>query len=161
MSSILNTGDSRSRADALDKIIKNMNNSSLYKPLGYKLDGSGCSCCLSEYFYLVCKVQNDYKIFVYDGYIRHTSTCAYIRCTCGEPFIWKNINPQEKNFGESELEYFLGIVISIGDCAWKDDFELYLKQQKENEDIRKYNEDNDDNTYIPLKNYFYYFNNDK
>jgi hypothetical protein len=161
MSSILNTGDSRSRADALDKIIKNMNNSSLYKPLGYKLDGSGCSCCLSEYFYLVCKVQNDYKIFVYDGYIRHTSTCAYIRCTCREPFIWKNINPQEKNFKESELEYFLGIVISIGDYAWKDDFELYLKQQKENEDIRKYNEDNDDNTDIPLKNYFYYFNNDK
>lgn len=161
MLSILNTGNSRSRSEALDKIITNMNISSLYKPLGYNLDGSGCSCCLSEYFYLVCKVQNDYKIFVYHGYINHTSRCAGIRCTCRESFIWKDINPQEKNFMESELEYFLRIVISIGDDAWKDDFELYLKQQKEYEDIRKYNEDNDDNTDIPLKNYSYYFNYNK
>lgn len=161
MISILNTCNSKSRAEALDKIINNMNKSLLYKPLGYKLDGSGCSCCLSEYFYLVCKVQNDYKIFIYDGYINHTNKCAGIRCTCGEPFIWKNINPREKNFRESELEYFLEIVISIGDDSWKDDYKLYLEQQKEYEDIRKYNEDDDKNNDKLLKNYSYYFNYDK
>lgn len=98
MFTTLNTGNSRFRDDALNKVINNMNKSLLYEPLGYKLSGSGCSCCLSECFYLVCRIGFDYKIFIYDGYINHSNKCAGIRCTCGEPFIWKNINPMEVKY---------------------------------------------------------------
>ena len=157
MNSVLNTQNSKTRDHALNTIIDNMNKTSSYVPFAYNLDGSNCSCCLSEYFYLVCKINSDYKILMYDGYINHTSNCAGIRCTCGEPFIWKNINPSIITFTESELEYFLETTMSIRDDEWKDDYKSFLEQQKQCESMQKYNENDDTNADEPLKNYSYYF----
>lgn len=159
MQSILNTGNSKSREEALNKIINNMHKSLFCEPLGYKFGGSGCSCCLSEYFYLICKIGSDYKIFMYDGYIEHTNKCAGVRCTCEESFKWKNVNPVEEDMSQnqSEIEYLLETMVSIKDETWKDDYKLFLEQQKENENIQKYN-DNDDCDEKSLKNYSYYFN---
>ena len=56
MLTILNTSNAKTRDEALNIIITQMNNSSLYKPIAYKLDESGCSCCRSEYFNLICKI---------------------------------------------------------------------------------------------------------
>ena len=53
MNSVLNTQNSKTRDHALHTIIDNMNKTSSYVPFAYNLDGSNCSCCLSEYFYLV------------------------------------------------------------------------------------------------------------
>lgn len=149
LNEILNTNNSTSRDEALDKIIHSMNKSLSYKPLWYKLEQSGCSCCLAEYFYLVCKIEYEYKILVYHGYISHSNKCAGIRCTCGNPFIWKNINPIEKTVEDYELEYFLKTLISIEDDIWKDEYKLFLEQQKDYK--------NDYFIDKPLKNYSYYF----
>lgn len=154
----VNTGNSSTRDEALNNIINKMNRSSSYSPLAYKLDGSGCSCCLSEYFYLLCKINYEYKLFCYYGYINYKTTCAIIRCTCEEPFIWINIKPVEHIITDSELKYFLSVLSSIDNDDWIVDWQDFLTQQKENNEIYKYNEsdaDSDDND--ENKNYSYYF----
>ena len=156
---ILNTSNAKTRGQALNIIIKQMTNSLLYRPVAYRLDGSGCSCCLSEYFQLICKVRNEYKILYYDGYIKHAKNCALIRCSCNEPFMWNNINPKEQNY-----ETFVSIAetfTSIDDETWYDDFKYFVEQQQENKNICKYNEDKDEDEYekndITKKNYAFYF----
>jgi hypothetical protein len=154
MTTILNTSNAKTRDQALNIIIKQMTNSLLYIPLAYKLEKSGCSCCRSEYFDLICKVRNEYKILCYDGYIKHTNDCALIRCSCNEPFMWNNINPKEQKY-----ENFVSIsetFTSIKDNTWYDDFKYFFKQQQENKNIYKYNEEDED-TDISKKNYAFYF----
>lgn len=151
---ILNTENSKTRDDALNKIIQKMNKSLIYKPIAYKYEGSGCSCCLSEYFYLICKIKDKYKIFCYNGYINHTKECAIIRCTCDNPFIWKNIIPKEENIVEICEIYFTSKSTSIQDDNWIYEFKEYVIQEKENDAVFKYNENEDDK-----KNYLYYFTN--
>ena len=153
MLTILNTSNARNRDEALNTIIKNMNKSMLYKPVAYMLDQSGCSCCRSEYFYLICKIKNEYKVLCYNGHVKHTNNCAITRCLCDESFIWKNIKPTEekcKDF-KSILESF----VSINDDIWKDDYINFLEQQQENKDIYEYNEDNEDDKLN--KNHDFYF----
>ena len=157
MLTILNTHNSKTREEALNKIIKNMNSSSSCKPLAYHLDGSGCSCCLSEYFYLLCKINNDYKILSYDGYINHTDKCVLVRCSCREPFIWKNINPTEKTFGESEIQFLIENMTPIKDFSYIQEYQLYLKEQKYFDNLQKYIDEEDDKMDRPLKNFSYYF----
>ena len=155
MLTILNTSNAKTRDEALNIIITQMNNSSLYKPIAYKLDESGCSCCRSEYFNLICKIWDEYKIFSYDGYIKHANTCALIRCSCDQPFIWKNINPIEQKY-----ENFVSIeetFTSIKNDKWYDDLKYFFEQQKENKAIYKYNEDEDEETNLSEKNYSFYF----
>lgn len=152
MMSILNTSKANTCIKALNIIIKNMNNSSLYVPLAYQLCESGCSCCRAEYFYLICKIVNEYKIYCYNGIIKHTNICAIIRCSCNEPFTWKNINPVEKDFCNINIEHF----VSINDDTWRNDFKMFCDLQQENNDIKIYNDDNDDED-ISLKNYSFYF----
>jgi hypothetical protein len=155
MTTILNTSNAKTRDQAVNIIIKQMIDSLLYIPLAYKLDGSGCSCCRSEYFYLICKVCNEYKILFYDGYIKHSNDCALIRCSCYQSFTWKNINPKEENYENfaSELETFT----SIKDNTWYDDFYYFVEQQEENNAIYKYNENENENADIYEKNYAFYF----
>jgi hypothetical protein len=153
MINILNTSNAKTRDQALNIIIKQMTNSLLYIPLAYKLEESGCSCCRSEYFDLICKVRNEYKILCYDGYIKHTNDCARIRCSCDKPFMWNNINSKEQKY-----EDFVSIsetFTSIKDDTWYDDFKYFFEQQQENNNIYKYNEDEE--TDIPKKNYAFYF----
>jgi hypothetical protein len=148
---MFNTSNAKTRDQALDIIIKQMTNASLYIPLAYKLEESGCSCCRSESFDLICKVGNDYKILGYDGYIKHKHDCARIRCSCYEPFTWKNIHPKEQKYQE-----FMDIsetFTSIKDNTWYEEFNDYVEQQKENENIYQYNEEETDY----LKNYDFYF----
>lgn len=152
MLSILNTSNAKTREEALNIIIKQTNNS-LYKPIAYKLDESGCSCCRSEYFDLICKIGDEYKIFSYNGYIKHLNSCAIIRCSCDEPFIWKNINPKEQCY-----ENFVSIsetFTSIKDNTWYDDYKYFFEQQEENKAICKYNEEEETN--LSEKNYAFYF----
>ena len=154
---LLNTFDSTNRNDALNKIINNMTNSSEYKPLAYMLDQSNCSCCRSEYFYLVCKNdKNEIKILGYYGLIKHNNNCSIIRCTCDEPFAWKNINPIEKHFLDCELPHLFDNFIGINDESWIDDYYLYQEQKKENEEIYYYNE-NEENDKFQEKNSRFYF----
>jgi hypothetical protein len=155
---MLNTGNSFSREEALNRIIKNMDDTLLYIPLAYKFEQSGCSCCLSEDFYLVYKINLDIKCVIYRGYINHTNKCAGIRCTCGEPFIWKNIIPEETILEKDTLKHFT----FIKEDSWMYDWEEYIieqqKLQEENEKIYKYNEeDEEDEENTNLKNYSYYF----
>lgn len=160
MHALLNTSNSKSRDDALNKIINNMNKSTNYVPIAYKYDGSGCSCCLSEYFYLVCKINNEYKIFKYNGYIIHSKDCAIIRCSCNNPFKWKTINPTEEKINDYELENFLENVIAIkNNNILINEYKLFIDQQTENKNICKYNDDSDYNEDFDnkLKNYSYYF----
>jgi hypothetical protein len=162
---ILNTSNAKTRDQALNIIIKQMTNSLLYIPLAYKLDGSGCSCCFSEYFYLICKVKNEYKILFYDSYIKHSKNCAIIRCTCNEPFIWNNINPEERKY--EDFSSINETFTSINDDSWYNDFTYFIEQQQENKNIYEYNEDEDDasdkyeyeyiKTDITKKNYSFYF----
>jgi hypothetical protein len=152
MINILNTSYAKSRDQALNIIIKQMTNSLQYNPVAYRLDESECSCCRSEYFDLICKVENEYKILCYDGYIKHSNDCAIIRCSCYQPFIWKNINPKEKNYENLDLSSFETFT-SIKDNKWYDDFKYFFEQQQENNAIYKYNEDNN----IYQKNYAFYF----
>jgi hypothetical protein len=149
---VLNTSNAKTRDQALNIIIKQMTNS-LYIPLAYKFEESGCSCCRSEYFDLICKVGNEYKILCYDGYIKHKNDCARIRCSCDEPFRWNNINPKEQKYEDfvSVSETFT----SINDNTWYNDFKFFFEQQQENENIYKYNEVEE--TDIPKKNYAFYF----
>jgi hypothetical protein len=166
----LNTSNANSRVDALNIIIKKMTKSSLYCPVAYKNDGSGCSCCLSEYFYIICKINNEYKIFWYNGYIIHKNDCHVIRCSCYNNFIWTNINPVELNFVEfvdelcysdkkyeicNNIDRLFEYFTSIDNNLWQNEFENYYYQQKENEEIYLYNENNNDEI---MKNYDYYFN---
>lgn len=157
----MNTEDSKTRDDALNKIIEKMNSSLFYEPIAYILEQSGCSCCLSESFYLLCKIKEDYKLFQYDAYINHTNKCAMIRCTCGSPFIWKNIEPKEINFVKYPEEYFISNSIAIQNNNWIDEYQQYIIQKKENDEITKYNEniseDYENDTNKNLKNYYYYF----
>lgn len=153
---ILNTSNAKTRDDALNIIIKQMTNSLLYYPIAYKFGESGCSCCRSEYFDLICKIENEYKILFYDGYIKHTNSCALVRCSCEEPFIWKNITPKEQNY-----EYYKNILetfTSIKENTWYDDFKYFFEQKQENKEIYKYNEDDAEETNISEKNYSFYFN---
>ncbi len=148
----LHTSNAKTRDQAFDIIIKQMTNSILYIPLAYKLEESECSCCRSESFDLICKVGNEYKILCYDGYIKHKNDCARIRCSCDEPFTWKNIYPKEQKY-----EDFFDIsetFTSIKENTWYDDFKYFFEQQQENENIYKYNEDEEMDD---LKNYGFYF----
>lgn len=172
---IFNTHKSYTRDDALHEITTNMKKSGIYEPLGYIFDESGCSCCLSEYFYLIykCKIRGDtlYKVCSYHGTINHTNDCYGSRCSCFQYFIWKNINPNAKvqtfkDGYEDELNYCLEKYISLKENDdWKNDYCLFLQQQKENEEIQKYIEEkeneekeNEENyLYQKLKNYSYYF----
>jgi hypothetical protein len=152
MTSILNTANAKTRDQALDIITKQMTNSTLYIPLAYKLDESGCSCCRSESFDLICKVGDEYKILGYDGYIKHKNDCARIRCSCDAPFTWKNINPKEQKYDGS---FDIAVTFtSIKDNTWFEECNHYFEQQQENTNIYKYNED-DEIEY--LKNYDFYF----
>jgi hypothetical protein len=149
---MFNTSNAKTRDQALDIIIKQMTNASLYIPLAYKLEESGCSCCRSESFDLICKVGNEYKILGYDGYIKHKNDCERIRCSCDEPFTWKNIHPKEQKYQE-----FMDIsetFTSIKDNTWYEEFNDYVEQQKENENIYQYNEEEETEC---LKNYDFYF----
>ena len=153
MVSILNTSNAKNRDQAFNIIIKQMTNSLLYVPLAYKLEESGCSCCRSESFDLICKVGNEYKILSYDGYIKHTNDCARIRCSCDAPFRWNHINPKEQKY-----EDFVSIsetFTSIKDDTWYDDFKYFFEQQQENNNIYEYNENEE--TDISKKNYAFYF----
>jgi len=158
---IFNTLDSKTREEALQKIINNMNESLYYKPLAYMLEQSNCSCCRSEYFYLIYKnMDNEVKTLCYSANIFHANTCAIIRCTCNKPFTWKNINPIEKYFTERELTYVFDYFTGL-DESWVEDYCFYEKQKKENEEIYKYNEDadeNDETNNFIKKNYLFYFN---
>lgn len=153
MLSILNTSKSLTRIEALNTIIIQMKKSLIYTPIAYMFDGSGCSCCLSEYFYLICKIKNEYKILHYDGYIKHTNSCALIRCSCKEPFTWKNINPIEINC--ENIVDILDRFISIINHTWYDDFIYFIEQQRENKAIQTYNENEESN--LSEKNYDFYF----
>ena len=149
---ILNTSNAKTRDQALHIIIKQMTGSLLYQPVAYRLDESECSCCRSEYFELLCKVENEYKMLCYDGYLKHSNDCAMIRCSCYQPFIWKNINPKEKKYEDidvSSVETFT----SIHENEWVDDFKYFVEQQQENKAIYKYNEEET----IYEKNYAFYF----
>jgi hypothetical protein len=149
---VTNTSNAKTRDQALNIIIKQMTNSLQYIPLAYKLEESGCSCCRSEYFDLICKVGNEYKILCYDGYIKHANDCALIRCSCDAPFRWNNINPKEQTY-----ENFISIsetFTSIKDNTWYEDFKTFFEQQQENKNIYEYNEQEE----IDLsKNYAFYF----
>jgi hypothetical protein len=148
----LNTSNAKTRDQALNIILKQMTNS-LYIPLAYKLEESGCSCCRSECFDLICKVGNEYKFLCYDGYIKHTNDCELIRCSCDAPFKWNNINPTEQTYDhfDSISETFT----SINDNTWYDDFKFFFEQQQENHNIYEYNEK--DETDVAKKNYAFYF----
>jgi hypothetical protein len=148
----LNTGNAKTRNEALNIITNNMNNT-LCHPLAYMFDQSGCSCCRSEYFYLICKIKNEYKIFCYNGYINHTKDCAIMRCSCNEQFSWKNIDPIEINYDNDNFNF--NTFTSIKDNTWYDDCFSFFEQQKENNNIFFYNEN--DNCDILHKNYKFYF----
>ena len=156
MITILNTSNSKTREQALNVIIKQMTDSLLYIPLAYRLDESGCSCCRSEYFDLICKVRNEYKILCYDGYIKHSNDCAGTRCSCYQPFTWKNINPKDKKYENLDLSSFETFT-SVNNDTWYDDFKYFFEQQEENNAIYKYNEDENEDTNIYEKNYAFYF----
>jgi len=167
---IFNTHNSFSREQALDEVITNMKKSKLYEPLGYYFDGSGCSCCLSEYFYLVYKQhvprECRYRMCFYDGDINHTKTCPVIRCNCFVYFIWKNINPCSHSFKDKdELESFLQNFISFQENDdWKKDYYDFFVQEQENEEIRKYNkedeeDEDEDEDMLDKDKYSYYLKN--
>jgi hypothetical protein len=154
----INTSDAKTREEALHIIINKMNKAFCI-PIAYKLDQSGCSCCLSEYFYLICMMKNEYKIFSYNGYIKHKKTCAIIRCSCNEPFVWKNINPiEEKLENFKNLEYFESFISIIKNDTWVYDLKIFIEQQQENKSIYEYNEDKEEDNYENLKNHKFYFN---
>ena len=132
-----------------------MTDSLLYYPLAYRLDESGCSCCRSEYFDLICKVENEYKILSYNGYIKHSNDCAIVRCSCYQPFTWKNINPKQQKYEDFDLSIFETFT-SVKDDTWYNDFKYFFEQQEENKAIYIYNEYEDTNIYE--KNYAFYFN---
>jgi len=149
---MFNTSNAKNRDQALDTILKQMTNSIIYIPLAYKLDESGCSCCRSESFDIICKVGDEYKILGYDGYIKHKHDCERIRCSCDEPFTWKNIHPKEQKYQE-----FVNIsetFTSIKDNTWYEEFTYFFQQQQENENIYHYNEEEETEC---LKNYDFYF----
>ena len=173
---MFNTLNAKTREEAFDIIIEQMRNSVIYEPVAYEFRQSGCSCCLYESFTLIYKVNNEYKMLEYVGYINHLDNCALIRCTCNQPFIWSNINPKEIkcDVNERETDYILKNFTSINDDFtsinddnwqddnWKDEYETFIKQQIENDAIYKYNEDDDGDEYdifyyVHGKNYAYYF----
>jgi hypothetical protein len=156
MITILNTSNSKTREQALNVIIKQMTDSLLYIPLAYRLDESGCSCCRSEYFDLICKVGNEYKILCYHGYIKHSNDCAIVRCSCYQPFTWKNINPKQQKYEDLDLSSFETFT-SVNNDTWYYDFKYFFEQQQENNAIYKYNEDENKDTNIYEKNYAFYF----
>lgn len=153
MLTIFNTNNSKTRDEALNIIINQMTESLLYIPIAYNLDESLCSCCLYESFELIYKIGNEYKILYYDGYIKHLNTCAIIRCSCKEPFIWKNINPKEKDIEDVDLSRFETFTSINDNILWYDDFKYFFKQKLENKEIYKYNEDEIES----VKNYSFYF----
>lgn len=158
MINILNTSNAKTRDQALNIIITKMYNTPKYNPVAYRLHGSGCSCCLSENFDIICKVEHEFKFLCYEGYIKHSKDCALIRCSCNNPFIWKNINPKEKNY-----ENFISILdtfIPIKDNTFHNDLQYFFEQKEENKLIYNYNETNENNSddeYISKKNYKFYF----
>jgi len=156
-----NTYDCSTREEALQLIIQNMKKTKEYTPLGYYLDHSGCSCCRADYFYIMFLYKSNYQMIIYNANIKHDSNCRIIRCSCYDPFDWKNINPEEKEIEEKSIEYWLEKLISVdkNNDLWKSDFEYYFyyhfQQEKENNSIFEYNESNEDN--VNNKNYNYYF----
>ncbi len=165
---MLNTHDAKTRIDALNAIIKQMSNSTSHIPIAYMFNESCCSCCRSECFDLICKTKSEYKILCYSGYIKHTNICALIRCSCNEPFIWKNIIPEEKNYKNYEnyenMLYVLCLFTPIKDDLWYDDCKYFFEQQQENKFICEYNEDEDEDEDENVnskdsfgKNYDFYF----
>jgi hypothetical protein len=153
MITILNTLNAKTRDQALHIIINQMTESLIYIPLAYKLEESRCSCCRSEYFNLICKVNNEYKILRYNGYIKHKLDCALIRCSCNEPFTWSNINPKEEP--NENLVFLFKSYTSIIDNGWYDDYTYFVEQQQENMNICKYNEEIE--TDVSEKNWAFYF----
>jgi hypothetical protein len=68
MISILNTSNAKTRDEAFHLIIEKMSHSMQYIRLAYKFEHSYCSCCSYEYFHILCKVLNNYRILSYDAY---------------------------------------------------------------------------------------------
>lgn len=145
----LSTDNSKTIHDALRKIIDKLNQtSSPYIPISYQMDGSGCSCCRSEYFYLIYKIKstNEYKMFCYHAAIHHATNCAIIRCSCDAPFLWKNITPTDAHIDDmsdsyAELHFS---PVDTNNEKWFVDVIECRTQQLENEEIARYNEKDDD-----------------
>ena len=154
MNQLFDTSNAKTREEALNIVINKMKNSIDHTPIAFYFDGSGCSCCLSEYFYLIYKNNNNYKMNVYNGYIKHTKTCPIIRCSCNEPFIWKKIQPEEENIDYTNSNFYKNF-IGIDNNLWYRDYENYQEQQQENKLINEYNNEEED-TFL-VKNYTFYF----
>lgn len=152
----IKTRNSQSRDQAFFTVMQKMKSSLIYEPLAIKYYESGCSCCLSESFTILCKTKDDYKTFYYNAKMYHSKNCAVIRCTCNVSFDWKNITPQIKSVDES---FNMCNFSSIEDDNWKYDFEYYISQMEENNSIYKYNDDSDseDEYFKDKKNHLFYF----
>lgn len=145
------TSNAKTCMQALNIVVKQMSDLSMYDPIAYKLGGSTCSCCRSEYFDLICKLGDRYKFLRYEGYINHAKDCTIMRCSCNKSFIWKNIEPKERKYDDFfPFERF----VSIANDTWYDNLKYHFEQQRENENIYEYNEDEESYT---TKNYAYYF----
>lgn len=61
------TLESKSQIDAFITIEKQFQNN----VISYNFHNSGCSCCLSEAIYILCKINNIYKLYCYNAYLKH------------------------------------------------------------------------------------------
>ena len=161
---LLNTNYSISQNDALNKIIKNTNNTLTHKIVAYKMEESRGSFFRSQLTEIICKINNEYRLFQYYGVPLHTGdNCSEDYCKCGcNDFEWINIEPYEVLY---YLDYFNKVY--HGYCEFDfwipvdDKWHEILNQLSENAEIYKYNEENeniDEEQYLnTLKNNHYYF----
>jgi hypothetical protein len=160
MSLFVSTLNSNSRKSALTNVIKQIDQLIQCQSIAYKFNQSGCSCCLSESFDLLCKIGDDYKLLSYDAYIKHTHACLLIRCTCKQPFVWKHILPIEQNVLDvnQNNEYINTFIPLTNNLLWLDEYYYYYEVQQQNQAILIYNNDEvEDEINSQLKNYSYYF----
>jgi len=131
---MFSTEKSNNRIDALNLILNKQENI-----IAYLIDGSGCSCCLSEYFDIIVFDNNMYTLYRYSAYQKHLPDCALIRCSCNSPFIWKNISPNK-----IEKSYFINLdsfTPTVCETDWKNhmyNYKIIMEQMQENEEIEEY-----------------------
>ena len=157
---MISTGNASDRESALHNVLQKNKNA-----IAYKFDGSGCSCCRSSYFYLLCKSNNGYayEMYCYHGNLTHDRDCALIRCSCNSSFTWENITPTKENLNEFLLKDMIESFIPITDKSWDFDYLTYLELEQENQKIKDMidKDEKDNNMFYSCptvkKNYYYYF----
>ena len=130
----LSTGNSKTRDEALKHILILMPNC-----IAYRVDGSNCSCCLSEYFEIITYQNARYKTYIYDGYQKHANDCVLIRCSCNVPFTWKNICPSCPIMNMViNFDHFVPLIVETKWNEHQTNIICQMEQNIENEEIQKY-----------------------